>query len=120
MKNFLSIVGIAAMAIGLSAAEDIKTLLDATNYTGIVKQASELLSAAKTNSNQAAKSTVINGIIFARLKVGTYKTSAEAITDLESMMRDIGYTRDNASWARIYIYEKFNEFENEIHYEIYH
>lgn len=111
MKKILSIVGLALMASGLFAAEDIKTLLDAQNYTGIVKQASELLSAAKTNSNQRAKSTVINGIIIARINVGTYKTSAEAITNLESMVREVGYTRNNSSWARIFIYQKFNELE---------
>ena len=111
MKKLLSIIGLALMASGLFAAEDIKTLVEAKNYTGIVKQASELLETAKTNSNQGAKLKVINGIILARLNMGVCKTSAEAITDLESMMRDIGYTRDNASWARIFIYEKFNELE---------
>ncbi|MBR2873059.1 MAG: hypothetical protein IKB99_06150 [Lentisphaeria bacterium] len=111
MKKLLSIVGLALMASGLFAAEDIRTLIASKNYTGIVKQASELLETAKTNSNQGAKASVVQGIILARVCTGTYKTSAEGIADLDVMILGTGYTRNDLPWARIFIYERFQEYD---------
>ena len=110
MKKIFSIVGLALMASGLFAVEDITTLVEARNYTGIVKQASELLETAKTNSNQVAKARVVQGIILARVCTGTYKTSAEGIADLDVMILGTGYTRNDLPWARIFIYERFHEY----------
>ena len=111
MKKLLSIVGIAAMAVGLHAADSFKTLVAARNYPAIIAQADTFLKEARENANQGFKDRVIHSIILARLSTGAYQNSSAAIADLEAIIKDIGYTRNSAPWARIFIHEKFKEYD---------
>ena len=111
MKKILSIVGIAAMAIGLHAVEEIKTLVDSKNYSTIAAKADDFIEKAKKSENPGVKSSVLHALIRARNSIGAYKSSTEAIADLESLIKEIGYGPKDSPWARIYIYERFSEYD---------